>query len=344
LKAALLYGKEDLRIEEISLPGIESHGMLLRMKAAGICGSDSRMFFNGPTSRYINPVILSHELCAEVHQVGSSIDNYTPGELVTIAPVIPCMRCMYCSKGMNNICERAGVVGCTIHGGMTEFLYMPSQMVKAGGVVKVPAGIDYHAAALSEVVGCCLHGIRQTGIHAGDRVLILGSGSIGLTFLQLVKRMGAGWVGITGRRIKRLDLARELGADEAMEITHTDIVSLFRSSIDLVIVANSSVRALEDGFKVMRAGGSILLFSGYLPDSTINLDLNDIHYRELHIHSSIDCTIMDFQNAVDLLPLLQMEKLITCTYSLDEAVEAFMHTRDPDCVKVMLEIQPRSFV
>jgi L-iditol 2-dehydrogenase len=247
------------------------------------------MFFNGPTSRYLNPVILSHELCAEVHQVGGSIDNYAPGELVTIAPVIPCMRCIYC-----------------------------------------------------EVIGCCLHGLRQSGIHVGDRVLILGSGSIGLTFLQLVKRMGAGWVGITGRRAKRLDLARELGADQAIEVPHTDIVSLFGSSIDLVIIANSSVRALEDGLKVTRTGGSILLFSGYLPDSTINLDLNDIHYRELQIHSSIDCTIKDFQNAVDLLPLLQMDKLVTCTYSLDEAVEAFMHTRDPDCVKVMLEFQPRS--
>ena len=344
MKAAFLYGKEDLRIEEIGLPEIESHGLLLRMKVAGICGSDSRMFFNGPTSRYLNPVILSHELCAEVHQVGDSIDDYAPGELVTIAPVIPCMRCIYCSKGMDNICERAGVVGCTIHGGMAEFLYMPSQMVKAGGVVKVPAGIDYHAAALSEVVGCCLHGLRQTGIHAGDRVLILGSGSIGLTFLQLVKRMGAGWLGITGRRAKRLDLARELGADQAIEVPQTDIVSLFGSSIDLVIVANSSLRALEDGLKLTRAGGSILLFSGYLPDSTVSVDLNDIHNRELQIHSSIDCTIMDFQNAVGLLPMLQMEKLITCTYPLDEAMKAFIHTRDPDCVKVMVEIQPRSLV
>jgi L-iditol 2-dehydrogenase len=342
LKAALLYGKEDLRFEEIGLPEIESHGLLLSMKAAGICGSDSRMFFNGPTSRYLNPVILSHELCAEVHQVGGSIDDYTPGELVTIAPVIPCMQCIYCSKGMDNICERAGVVGCTIHGGMAEFLYMPSQMVKSGGVVKVPAEIDYHTGALSEVVGCCLHGLRQSGIQVGDRVMILGSGSIGLTFLQLAKRMGAGWVGITGRRAKRLDLARELGADQTIEVPHNDIVSLFGPSIDLVIVANSSVRSLEDGLKVTRTGGSILLFSGYLPESTINLDLNDIHYRELQIHSSIDCTIKDFQNAVDLLPLLQMDKLVTCTYSLDEAVEAFMHTRDPECVKVMIEFQPLS--
>ena len=344
MKAVLLYGKEDLRIEEIGLPPIESHGLLLRMKAAGICGSDSRMFFNGPTSRYLNPVILGHELCAEVYQVGDAIDDYAPGELVTIAPVIPCMRCTSCSKGKDNICERAGVVGCTIHGGMAEYLYMPSQMVQAGGVVKLLAGLDYHAGALAEVVGCCLHGLRQTGIQAGDRVLILGSGSIGLTFLQLVKRMGAGWVGITGRRTKRLDLARELGANQAIEVPQIDVVSLFGSSIDLVIVANSSVRALEDGFKVTRSGGSILLFSGYLPDSTLSVDLNDIHYRELHIHSSIDCTIMDFQNAVGLLPLLQMDKLITCTYLLDEAVEAFLHTRDPDCVKVMLEFQPRSLV
>jgi len=174
--------------------------------------------------------------------------------------------------------------------------------------------------------------------------LILGSGSIGLTFLQLVKLMGASWVGITGRRKKRRDLALELGADQAVEIPQTDIVSLFKDSIDLVIVANSSIHALADGFKVARAGGSILLFSGYLPASTLDIDLNDIHYRELHIHSSIDCTIKDFQNAVGLLPLLRMDQLVTCTYSLAEAGEAFLHTRDPDCVKVMLELQPHSDV
>lgn len=342
MKAALLYGKEDLRFEEINLPKNIGQGLLLRMKAAGICGSDSRMYFNGLTSRYINPVILSHELCAEVYQVGDSIDNYNPGELVTVAPVIPCMNCRYCAMGLDNICERAGVVGCTIHGGMAEYLYIPSQMVKAGGVVKLPAELDYHACALSELVGCCLHGLRQTGIHAGDRVLILGSGSIGLTFLQLVKLMGAGWVGITGHREKRLNLAQELGANQIFEIPQTDIVSQFGNNIDLVIVANSNVDSLRDGLKVTRAGGSILLFSGYLPDTTLTLDLNDIHYRELHVHSSIDCTIKDFQNAVDLLPLLQMDRLITCTYPLEDAVKAFMHTRDPDCVKVMIELQPHS--
>lgn len=338
MRAALLYGKEDLRIEELTLPEIESHGILLKMKAAGICGSDSRMFFNGATSRYLNPVILGHELCAEVFQVGDAIVDYLPGDLVSIAPVIPCMRCRLCSKGMDNICERADVVGCTIHGGMAEYLYMPSQMVQAGGIVKLPAGVDCHAGALAEVVGCCLHGLRQTGLHAGDRVLILGNGPIGLTFLQLARLMGAGWVGVTGKRTKRLDLARELGADQAIEVPQTDIVSLLGRSIDLVIVANSTISALEDGFKVTRAGGSILLFSGYLPDSTMSLDLNDIHYRELHIHSSIDCTIKDFQNAVRLLPLLQMDQLVTCTYTLDNAVDAFRHTRDPDCVKVMLNI------
>jgi threonine dehydrogenase-like Zn-dependent dehydrogenase len=298
------------------------------------------MFFTGPTARYLHPVILGHELCAEVVQAGPSVDGYDSGDLVAVAPVIPCNRCYNCSRGQDNICEQAGVVGCNLHGGMAEYLYLPGQMVLSGGVVKLPAGVDCYSGALAEVVGCCLHGWRQAGLAAGDRVVILGGGPIGLAFLQLAKLMGAGWVGITGRRLNRLSLAHELGADEVIDIAKDDLLEICACAgqIDRVIVANSSVQALEDALRVVRPGGSILLFSGYLPGTTMKLNLNDIHYREIHLHSSIDCTIRDFQNAVSLLPQLAMQKLVTSLYPLDQVVQAFQATRDPQAVKVMFDL------
>lgn len=340
MRAALLYGKEDLRVETVELPPLDSHGLLLRMRAAGICGSDSRMYFNGPTARYIQPVILGHELSAEVVQVGPAAEGYAPGNRVAVAPVIPCKRCPNCARGMDNICERAGVVGCNVHGGMAEYLYIPGQMVLAGGVVKLPPEIELRAGALAEVVGCCLHGWRQVELAAGDRVVILGGGPIGLTFLQLAKLMGAAWVGITGRRSNRLGLARELGANEVIDITKDDLIEICACAggIDRVIVANSSVQALADALRVVRPGGSILLFSGYLPGATLNLDLNMIHYREIHLHSAIDCTIQDFQTAVDLLPQLKMDRLVTATYPLEKGVDAFRATRDPAAIKVMFDL------
>ena len=337
MKAAFLYGKEDLRIEEMDLPPVESHGLLLKILACGICGSDARMFFNGPSSRYTIPVLPGHELSGEVVEMGPQLEGYALGNLVTLAPIIPCMRCPACSRGLDNLCVQAQVIGCTVPGGMAEYVSVPSQMVQAGGVVKLPQSVDYRAGAMSELVGCCLHGLQKMGVETGDRVLIIGDGPIGLTFLQLTKLMGARWVATSGRRPRRRELSAELGADEALDATVTDLKTHFGPSFDRVIVATDNVEATKEMLDVVRPGGSVLLFSGYLAGSSFDLPLNDVHYRELSLHGSIDCTIKDFRRAVSLLPMLNMAKLITASYPLDEAITAFYATRDRDAVKVMLE-------
>jgi len=336
MQAALLYGKEDIRLESFDLPSLQGHDLLLRIRSCGICGSDNRMFFNGPTPRYINPVILGHEICAEVAQVGPEVEDYVPGELVGLAPIIPCMHCKPCSSGQDNICETAKVIGCNVHGGMAEYIHVPSQMVQVGGVVKVPAGIQPREAALAELVGCCLHGLRQVGLEAGERVLVIGGGPIGMTFVQLARLMGARVVS-SELQERRRQLALELGAEEAVDPSATDLKDKYGYAFDRVIVATASVPATQQTFSLVRTGGSLLFFSGYLKGSTMELQLNDIHYRELHIHGSIDCTIMDYQNAVSLLPQLQMGKLVTSAYPLSQTVEAFYATRDPQAVKILIE-------
>ena len=336
MQAALLYGKEDIRLESIKLPQLKGNDLLLRIRSCGICGSDNRMFFNGPSARYINPVILGHEICAEVAQTGPEVEGYDLGDLVGLAPIIPCMHCKSCSLGRDNICETAKVIGCNVHGGMAEYIHVPSQMVQVGGVVKIPAGIHPREAALAELVGCCLHGLRMVGLEAGDRVLVIGGGPIGMTFVQLAKLMGAHVVSSELLEHRR-KLAVELGADEAIDPSATDLKASYGYAFDRVIVATASVPATQETFSLVRTGGSLLFFSGYLKGSTMELQLNDIHYRELHIHGSIDCTIKDYQKAIRLLPQIQMGKLVTNTYSLSQTVEAFFATRDPKAIKILIE-------
>jgi L-iditol 2-dehydrogenase len=246
------------------------------------------------------------------------------------------MHCKPCSSGQDNICETAKVIGCNVHGGMAEYIHVPSQMVQVGGVVKIPTGIQPSEAALAELVGCCLHGLRQVGIEAGESVLIIGGGPIGMTFVQLAKLMGARVVS-SELLERRRQLALELGVDEAVDPSTTNLKEAYGYAFDRVIVATASVQATEETFSLVRTGGSLLFFSGYLKGSSMDLQLNDIHYRELHIHGSIDCTIKDYQNAVALLPQLQMGKLVTCAYPLSQAVEAFYATRDPQAVKIVIE-------
>jgi len=336
MKAALLYGKEDIRLEQASLPEMESEGLLIRVLTCGICGSDSRMFFNGPTARYINPVILGHEICGEVVEVGPGITDYRAGDLVGIAPIIPCMHCHACSHGQDNICATAKVIGCNVHGAMGEFMYIPSQMVQVGGAVKLPAGASHREAALAELVGCVRHGLRQVGIEAGDQVLVIGGGPIGATFVQLARLMGAK---VTSSELlpRRRELAMEMGAVEAVDPTAVDLKSRYGYAFDRVIVATASLPATQQACDLARAGGSLLFFSGYLKGATLDLQLNDVHYRELHLHGSIDCTIQDYQNAISLLPQLRMGELITDVFSLGQTAEAFYATRNPEAIKVAIE-------
>jgi L-iditol 2-dehydrogenase len=336
MQAALLYGKEDIRIERFGLPEMESQGLLIRILTCGICGSDQRMYFNGPSSRYINPVILGHEICGEVVEAGPDLSDYKPGDLVGIAPIIPCMHCYQCSHGQDNICTTAKVIGCNVHGAMSEYMYIPAQMVMVGGVVKLPEGASHRAAALAELVGCCLHGLHQVGIEIGDQVLVVGGGPIGATFIQLARLMGAR---VTSSELlpRRREMALDLGAVEAVDPTAVNMKSRFGYAFDRVIVAAASVPATEQTFDLVRTGGSLLFFSGYLKGSTLDLQLNDIHYRELHIHGSIDCTIQDYQNAIGLLPQLRMGELISDIYSLGNTTQGFLATRNPEAVKVVIE-------
>jgi len=337
MKAVALYGKEDLRPIELSLPALGLHDLRVRVRACGICGSDLRMYFKGPTPRYKLPTVLGHEIAAEVVEVGGGLADYAAGDLVSIAPIVPCMRCAACSRGLDNLCENGQVIGTTIQGGFAEMMHMPAAMVLAGGVAKIPAGVSYRAAALSELVGCCLHGLRQLPLSPMDRVLIIGDGPIGLTFLQLAQLAGAGRVMISGRRPRRRDLAAELGADDVLDASAADLRGRFDRGLDVVIVATSNPDVPGGAVDLVRPGGHLLLFSGYVYGTSMNLDLNSIHYREIHIHGSIDAPIRDFRNAVALLPKLHMERLVSASYPLERAAEGFQAAQAREAVKLLLE-------
>ncbi len=336
-KAAFTYGQQDVRLEELDLPELEPKGLLLRVATCGICGSDSRMYFTGLTPRYIRPVILGHEFSGRVVQAGAGQAEFKEGDLVTVAPIIPCLRCEPCREGIDNLCEQGRVIGCNDHGAMAEYYYVPQHMVEAGGVVKAPEGVSARTAAMAELVGSCLNGWQQGGIEPGDRAVIFGDGPIGLTFLQLARNLGAGWLGVAGHRETRLAMARELGADETRVDGEDAGKASFGGRIDRIVIATSNTAAIEAAFRMIKPGGSILLFSGYVYGTTASIDLNRVHYRQVHFHGAIDCTIRNFRQAVRMLPYLQMEKLITRAYPLEQVNEAFLATRERDVNKIVLE-------
>jgi L-iditol 2-dehydrogenase len=340
IQAFALYGKEDLRALEWDVPPLGDSGVLLRVNCCGICGSDLRMFYEGPSPRYSLPVVLGHEFTGTVVEAGPQVSDLQPGDVATVAPLIPCMRCRPCGHGQDNLCENGLVIGVHVPGAMADHFYVPGQLVNAGGLVKVPAGADVRSAALTEIVGCCLHGLRQTEFEPGDNVLIIGEGPVGLAHLQLLRLMGAGEIVVTGLFEKRLRLAEELGASVALDVGQHDLKRFAADrgfKPDLAVIAAPVISATQAAFELVRPGGSILMFSGYPAGSTVPFDLYKFHYAEKHVHGSIDCTIRDFSNAAELMPALQMGRLITHTFPLAETPQAFRAARGEDAIKTMIE-------
>jgi L-iditol 2-dehydrogenase len=339
ISAFALYGKEDLRHIEWESPALESGGVLLRVNYCGICGSDLRMFYDGPSPRYNLPIVLGHEFAGTVAEVGPKVKDFKLGDLATVAPLIPCMNCRPCGHGQDNLCERGQVIGAHIAGAMADYFYVPEQMISAGGLVRVPPDVEPQAAAMTEIFACCLHGLRQTGFETGDNVLIIGEGPIGLAHLQLLRLMGAGRIVVTGLLANRLRLAEEFGADVALDATRHDLkqhAGETHFQPDLAIIATPSMPATETALELLRPGGSLLMFSGYPYGTQMTIDAYRFHYREKHIHGSIDCNIRDFRNAAELLPRLKTKPLITRTFPLAETPQAFRAARGPDAIKTMI--------
>jgi L-iditol 2-dehydrogenase len=335
-----LFGKEDLRHHQWELPVSESGSILLRVGMCGICGSDLRQYFAGPSPRYDLPAILGHEFVGEIVQIEGSSDEYSVGDLVSIAPVIPCMNCRACRRGQDNLCERGLVIGVNYPGAFAEYFYTPPRMVAAGGLQKIQPGTQLEALALNELLSCCWHGLGQIGFTAGDDVLIIGEGPIGAIFTRLLKYMGAGRITVTGLNPYRLEFTHQFGADVALDINREKLSDFAHQSgyhPDLAIVAAPVVDDALVALEILRKGGDLLLFSGYPYGTQLSFDLYQFHYSQKHIHGSIDATIQDFHQAIQLQPFLGLEKLITHQYPIDQADEAFHKAHDQEAMKVVLK-------
>jgi L-iditol 2-dehydrogenase len=335
-----LYGKEDLRPYSWEMPEFEPGGVLLRVLACGICGSDLRQYWHGPSPRYKLPAVLGHEVVGAVEEIGPEVEGLSLGDLVAVAPIIPCMNCPACWRGQDNLCERGLVVGVDTPGAMAEYFYASSRLVGVGGLAKVPSGVPNNAAALTELLACCWHGLQQTGMQAGHDVLLVGEGPIGMTFIQLLRLLGAARITVTGLNPYRLKFASEMGADVTLNVGEVDLREYSRRNRyfpDLAIIAAPTIEGASEALEIIRAGGELLLFSGYPFESSMSLDLYKFHYAEKHIHGSIDATIADFQHAMQLQGQVTMERLITHHFPLEKTVEGFQIGRDHHVMKVLLE-------
>ena len=216
MKAAVLYGNEDVRYEEYPTPEVKAGTVRIRIKAAGICGSDiPRVLHNGV---HFYPIVLGHEFSGVIDAIGEGVDGLSVGDTVSGAPLIPCHQCRDCQNGNFSLCSNYSFVGSREQGAFADYVVLPAK-----NVVKYDPSVPFIQAAMFEPATVGLHGLLLSDYRGGETVAIIGGGTIGLFTMQWAKILGAKKVVVFDVVEERLMLARELGADDTVNPATEDM-------------------------------------------------------------------------------------------------------------------------
>ncbi len=329
MKAAIFRGPGQLAVEEIAYPELPPDGLILQVKACGICGSDLRAYQHG--LRFDREwQILGHEIAGVVAEVGRDVPDYQVGERLAIAADVHCQQCYYCRRALYNLCENWQVIGAHYAGGMAEYMQVPEAILRRGMVHRMPEGLSFVAATVAEPASSVLASQHEIAVDLGETVVVIGDGPVGCLHVQVARARGARPI-LIGRRAERLRLAERIGAWRIIDARQADTVAAVRAltegrGADVAIVACASKEAQADAVNMVRKRGRVVLFGG-LPksDPITQLDSNRIHYDELHIYGAFSYHPRYHRMALDLLARGQIEtdKIVTATYPLVRAVAAF---------------------
>jgi L-iditol 2-dehydrogenase len=295
MRAAILYGKQDVRIEDVPPPALRPGEVRVRIEVALTCGTDLKVFKRGYHAKMIvPPAVFGHELAGVISEVSGakcqvSGSEWRAGDRVVVANSAPCGRCFHCRHQQENLCDDL----LFLNGAYAESIVVPARIVQKN-MLRLKADTAFADAALAEPLACVVQGIEDTKLQARQRVLVLGAGPIGLMFVALAKRLGCE-VTVAGRRAARLEAARRLGADHIIDVGDghnlvTKVREASRAHFDGVIEAVGMPEAWEASVRLVRKGGTVNFFGGCPADTTITLDATLIHYSNLTLMASFHHT------------------------------------------------------
>ena len=337
MRAAVLYGPEDVRIETIPVPAIGPGDALVRVGAATTCGTDAKVFRRGGHPTMIRPPApFGHEFAGTIEAVGDAVEGFEPGMRVAAANSAPCQRCRYCKMGRWSLCKDI----LYINGAYAEFIAVPERIVKQN-LAPLPEATPFAHACLVEPLACVVHGVAESDLRVGDTVVVIGAGPIGLFFIRLAALAGARVIA-TDLSPARLTVARELGAAETVDASACDdTVAAVRAltqdgeGADVAIDATGVNAVWESTILMGRPGATINLFGGCKPGSTITLDTKHLHYSEMTIKGVYHHTPYFVSKALDLIVsgAIMPERFISYESPLDQVVPAIRRIIAQDGVK-----------
>ena len=329
MKAAVLEQLHQLVVKEVPTPKIEDNSVLVRVKACAICGSDLRIYHYG-NSRVETPAIIGHELSGDVVEIGKNVTKFAVGDRVAIGADVPCGECVFCEAGIGNNCQINYAIGYQFQGGFAEYILLNATTVHYGPVHKIPDHLSYEEGALAEPLGCVLNALELSQIQFGDTVVIIGAGPIGCMIIEVARKMGASRIIVVQRSRPRLEMAKQFGADVYICSSEEDSVARVLKETnglgaDVIITSCPSPEAQIDAIHMAKNRARVNLFGGLPKGSTITLDSNIIHYKELFVHGAHGAMPRHHQKAIELLAAgtIDARPFISHHFSLENINEAF---------------------
>ncbi|XP_034943224.1 sorbitol dehydrogenase-like [Chelonus insularis] len=340
---AVLYGIDDLRLEQTPIAEPKDNEVLLQMFCVGICGSDVHYLVHGRIGDFIvkEPMIIGHESAGTVVKLGKNVKNLKIGDRVAVEPGVPCRTCTYCKEGHYNLCEE--IIFCATppdHGSLRRYYTHAADFC-----YKLPDHITLEEGALMEPLSVGVHACKRANIGIGSKVLITGAGPIGLVTLLAAKAMGASYIVVTDLVEKRLKVAKELGANKVLQIQkdmkEEDSIKLihqmFGGAPDKTIEASGAEASMRIAILATKSGGTAVLVGMGAPE--VKIPLMNALIREIDIRGVFRyCN--DYADSLNLIASgkVDVKPLITHKFKIEEAHAAFEAAKSPasNAIKVMI--------
>ena len=327
MTAAVLRGKEDLRVERVDVPVAGPGELVLRVEAALTCGTDLKVYRRGYHAKMLTlDRLFGHEVAGVVAQVGDGVTNFQVGDRVVPLNSAPCDACFFCLHGQQNLCDDL----LFSNGGYAEYIRIPERIVEKNTLL-VPDDMPLVHAALTEPLACVMRGLEESNAQAGDTMIVLGAGPIGLLFIHAASLAGLHVIAVV-KRSDQVKTARQFGAEQVLRIGDVDDpVAAARAltpqgrGADIVIEAVATPQAWQWATQMVRKGGLVNLFGGPPAGTTVKFDTNLLHYSDLTLKASFHHTPATARRAFDLLRSrrFRCEDFLTGTAAIEDLPEVF---------------------
>jgi L-iditol 2-dehydrogenase len=348
--AALLYGQEDLRLEQVTDPTPTIGEVVIRVKAATTCGTDLKVWRRGGHAKMLKlPTLFGHEAAGEIvalgkgvtgWQIGDTIKDGCQGSRVVANNSAPCMKCFFCQRKEYSLCPNIT----WNNGTFAEYLKIPAPIVQHN-LLPIPDGLPDELAAMTEPLACVLHGVARSNVKPGDRVVLLGDGAIGLMFVAKLAHDCGAEVFLFGGSDSRLKIGEKLGAAKTFNYRQlADIPKLVCEitdgmGADIVIEATGIPSAWETAIACARPGATVNLFGGCPRDTSITVNTEQLHYSELTLKGVFHNTPKYFRDALSLIASrkIPFELLISQERSLKDLEQVFCDMKARKVIKVAIK-------